>query len=71
MQRVTALHFPYAIAEPKVFTQNFINAIVFKLQVILPILEGTEKSQSSDYSFSYWDMLKVTYHVVNMEKVAE
>ena len=32
-----------------VFHQNALYATVFKLQVILPIMEGTEKSESSYY----------------------
>ena len=39
------------------FTQNTLNAIVFKLHVVLLIMEGTEKSESNDYSHSYWDRL--------------
>ena len=30
-------------------------SVVFKLQVILLIMEGTEKSESSHYSLSCWD----------------
>ena len=33
-------------------------------------MEGTEKSESSSYSLSYWDTIP-SYHVVAMEKVAE
>ena len=40
-----------------VFHQNALHATVFKLQVILPIMEGTEKSESSYYPLSYWDGL--------------
>ena len=36
-------------------SQNSINAIVFKLQVILLMMEVSEKSKSSYYSLSYWD----------------
>ena len=32
---------------------------VFKLQVILLIMEVTEKSKSSYYSLSYWDRPKL------------
>ena len=46
------------------------NATVFKLQVILLIMEVTEKSKSSYYSLSYWDKL-LSYHVIATEKVAE
>ena len=37
------------------FAQNSLNAIVFKLQVILLMMEVSEKSKSSYYSLSYWD----------------
>ena len=36
-----------------IFQQNTLNAIVFKLQVILPIMEGTQKSESCYYSLSF------------------
>ena len=36
-----------------IFLQNCLTAIVFKLQVILLIMEGTDKSESSYYSLSY------------------
>ena len=39
--------------------------------VILLIMEGTEKSKSRYYSFSYWENSQVTHHIVAMEKVAE
>ena len=38
-----------------IFKQNSINAIVFKSQMMLLIMEDTEKSESSYYSLSYWD----------------
>ena len=38
--------------------------------MILLIMEGTEKSESSYYSLSYWDR-HPSYQVVAMEKVAE
>ena len=41
------------------------------LHVILLIMEGTEKSESSHYSISYWDRLQVTHHIVAMGEAAE
>ena len=38
--------------------------------MILLIMKGTEKSESSHYSLSYWERLP-SYHVVAMEKEAE
>ena len=38
-----------------IFAQNSLNAIVFKLQVILLMMEVSEKSKSSYYSLSYSD----------------
>ena len=35
--------------------KNAVNALVLKLQVILLIMEGTEKSENNDYSLSYWN----------------
>ena len=59
MQQATGLQFYYVIADPKVndniFIQNSLYALVLKLQVILLIMEGNEKSESSYYSLSYWD----------------
>ena len=58
MQQATGLQFYYIIADPKVdniFIQNFLYALVLKLQVILLIMEGNEKSESSHYSLSNWD----------------
>ena len=54
MQSATGLQFYYVIADPKVaekhiYIQNSLNAIVFELQVILLIVKGTEKSESSYY----------------------
>ena len=52
------------IADPKAaekhicHVQNSVNATVFKLQVILLIMEGTKKSKTSYYSLSYWDRLQ-------------
>ena len=54
-----------------IFTQDSLNAIVFKLQVILLIMEGIEKSESSYDSLSYWDRQPSYSHVVAIEKVAE
>ena len=39
--------------------------------MILLILEDTEKSESSNYSLSYWDRHPIIHHIVAMEKVAE
>ena len=39
--------------------------------MILLIMKGTEKSQNSYYSLSYWDRHQITHHVIAMEKVAE
>ena len=41
------------------FIQNSLTTIVFKLQVILLIMEGTEKSETSYYSLSYRDRLPI------------
>ena len=46
-----------------IFIQNSLNAIVFELHAIFLIMEGTEKSESSHYSLSYWDRHK------NLKKV--
>ena len=51
------------------FQQNILNATVFKL-VILLIMEGSEKSESSCYSLIYWDRLP-SYHFVAMKKVGK
>ena len=52
------LHVCHFIANPEVDEEQIIrsslNAIVFKLQVIL-LMEVTEKSESSYYSLSYGD----------------
>ena len=53
------------------FKQTTLTVIVFKLQVILLIMEGTEKSESSHYSLSYWNRLQVTHFVVVMENKIE
>ena len=38
-----------------VFQENALYETVFKLQVILLIVESTEKSESRYYLFGYWD----------------
>ena len=53
-----------------ILIQNSPNAIVFKLQVILLIIKGTEKSESSYYSPIGIDT-QGTHHVIAKEKVAE
>ena len=57
MPRARGLKFYYVIADPKEvnnrFAQNSLNAIVFKLQVILLMVEVSEKSKNSYYSLSY------------------
>ena len=61
MQWATGLQLYYVIADPKehenIIQQNTFNAKVFNSQVILPIIEGPEKSDSSYYSLNYWDRL--------------
>ena len=47
------------------------NAIVYKLQVILLITEGTEKSESSYYSLSYWGRLPIYSPCCSYRKVSE
>ena len=55
-----------------IFAQNSVNAIVFTLQVILLMMEVSEKSKSSYYSKVAIEIdTQVTHHVVAMEKVAE
>ena len=57
------------------FTQIYLNAIVFKLQVILLNMEGSEKSESITHlaitHLAIGIGSKVTQYVVAMEKVAE
>ena len=53
-----------------IFAQNSLNAIVFKLQVILLMMEVSEKSKSR-YYLAIEINTQVTHHVVSMEKVAE
>ena len=48
--------------------------MAFTLQVIILIIEGTEKSESNYYSLCFWDRLPsylLCYYVAGMEKVAE
>ena len=55
-----------------IFEENTVNVIVFELQVILVIMKGTEKSESSYYSLIAIGIdTQVTHHVVAMEKVVE
>ena len=54
-----------------IFIQNSLNAIALKLQVILLIMEGTEKLESSYYSLSYEINAQVTHHIEAKGKVAE
>ena len=42
------------VAEKRIYTK-YLNTIIFELQVILLVMEGTEKSESSHYSLSYLD----------------
>ena len=53
------------------FAQNSLNAIVFKLQVILLMMEVSEKSKNSITQLAIEIDTQVTNHVVAMEKVAE
>ena len=52
-----------------IFKQNIVNAIVFKLQVILLIMEGNEKSAITHLAIGI--NTQVMHHVVAMKKVAE
>ena len=55
-----------------IFAQNPVNAIVFKVQVILLMMEVSQKSKSSYYSHLAIEIdTQVTDHVVAMEKIAE
>ena len=52
--------------------QNSLNAMAFKLQVILLLKEGTEKSESTVIThLAIGTDTQTTHHVVAMEKVAE
>ena len=53
------------------FSQNSLNAIVFKLQVILLMMEVSEKSKNSITHLAIEIDTQVTHHVVAMGKVAE
>ena len=52
-----------------IFAQNSVNAIIFKLQVILLMMEVSEKSKSTHLAIEI--DTQVTHHVVAMEKVSE
>ena len=55
----------------RTFQQNTLNAMVFKLQMILLIMEGTK---SQKVAFTHLDIgidSQVTHHDVAMAKVAE
>ena len=54
-----------------IFKQNSLNVIVFKLQVILLIMEITEKSELPVTHLAMEIDTQVTHHVVAMGKVAE
>ena len=53
------------------FIQNFLNAIVFKLPLILLIMEVTKKSEVAITHLAIRIDAQVTHHIVAMEKVAE
>ena len=75
MQCATCLQFYYAIADPKylnnIFNKNSLNAILFKLQVILLIMESNEESESGYYSLSYWERLPSYSQCCSHVKVAK
>ena len=54
-----------------IFLQNSLNAIVFKLQVILLIIEGTEKQTVAITHLAIGIDSQVTHIVVATEKEAE
>ena len=54
-----------------IFKQNTLNAIVFKLQMILLIMEGVEKLERSYYSLNYWDRHQSYSPYCSYGKVAE
>ena len=54
-----------------IFAQNSLNAIVFKLQVILLMMEVSEKTKVAITHLAIEIDTQVTHHVVAMEKVAE
>ena len=51
--------------------QNSVNAIVFKLQVILLMMEVSENPKVANTHLAIEIDIQVTHHVVAMEKVAE
>ena len=53
-----------------IFKQNTVNAIVFKLQLILLIMEGNEKSESS-FHLAIGIYSQVTHHILAMKKVVK
>ena len=53
------------------FAQNSLNAIVFKLQVILLMMEVSESPKIAITHLATEIDTQVTHHVVAMEKVAE
>ena len=53
------------------FAQNSLNAIVFNSQVILLMMEVSEKSKIAITHLAVEIDTQVTHHVVAMEKVAE
>ena len=53
------------------FAQNSLNAIVFKLQVILLMMEVSESPKIAITHLTIEIDTQVTHHVVAMEKVAE
>ena len=54
-----------------IFGQNSLNAIVFKLQVILLMMVVSEKSKVAITHLAIEIDTPVTHHVVAMEKVGE
>ena len=54
-----------------IFAQNSLNAIVFKLQVILLMMELSESPKVAITHLAIQIDTQVTHHVVAMEKVGE
>ena len=54
-----------------IFAQNSLNAIVFKLQVILLMMEVVKSPKVAITHLAIEIDTQVTHHVVAMEKVAE
>ena len=50
-----------------IFKHNNVNAIVFKLQLILLFTEGTEKSEGSFFHLAMEIDAQVTHHVLAMD----